>query len=173
MKYFLHSVVFVVVGLLAIYAYLNYGDEIYYAVFNEPAYYNIFVGTVAIDVTIANTEEERKLGLSNTKPLKDLQGKLFLFDKEGFYGMWMKDMNYPIDIIWVNNDLEIVHIEENVSPETYPKVFGPDEPARYVLETKAFFVSTYKIKEGFKLTMPPGLLPMDIKSAQELEYSER
>ena len=171
MKFILHSIFFLVLGFGLLYAYLNYSEDIYQAIFDRPVTYTIFVGSLGVDVTLADDPEERRQGLSGTEGLKELEGKLFLFDESKKHGFWMKDMNYALDILWINNDLEIVHIEENVSPDTYPKIFGPDEDARYVLEMKAFFVDTYRIEEGDKLILPPGLLPPDIKSSQSDEYS--
>jgi len=40
-------------------------------------------------------------------------------------------------MVWLNSDKQVVHIEENVAPETYPELFCPDEPAQYVLEVEA------------------------------------
>jgi uncharacterized protein len=67
-----------------------------------------------------------------------------VFDREGYQGFWMKEMNFPIDIVWLNKDKKIVHIEHNVSPDTYPKIFNPNnefnnEKSLYVLETNANF----------------------------------
>ena len=164
MKFIVHIIIAAVIGLGAIYLFQEYRDDIYYALFDTPAEYTIFVSTVAMKVTLADESSERKLGLSGTESLGDLEGKLFLFDEARPHGIWMKDMLIPIDIIWINNDLEIIYIEKLVYPDTYPKIFAPDSNARYVLETKALFVDTYKIKVGDRLTLPPGLLPSDVRA---------
>ena len=52
---------------------------------------------------------------------------------------WMKDMNFAIDMIWLDKDRQIVTIQSNVSPDSYPKSFCPDKPAQYVLEVNSGF----------------------------------
>jgi hypothetical protein len=73
---------------------------------------------------------------------------LFVFDKEGYYGFWMKEMNFPIDIAWLDKDKKITLIEKNVLPETYPQIFNPKSKNLYVLETKAGFFEKFGIKIG-------------------------
>lgn len=62
---------------------------------------------------------------------------LFVFPKDDAYGFWMKDMLAPLDIIWLSDTGSIVWIEEDVQPSSYPNVFYPNAPARYVLEMRA------------------------------------
>ena len=75
---------------------------------------------------------------------------LFEFAEPDFYGFWMKDMNYPIDIIWLSDDFRVVFIKENASPASYPETFMPSAPARYVLETAAGFSEKNNLKIGDK-----------------------
>ncbi len=85
----------------------------------------------------ADTPEKRQQGLSGRKDIVANTGVLFVFDSPGRQCMWMKDMNFNIDIIWLSSEKEIIHIEENVSPKTFPQSFCGAEPALYVLEVKA------------------------------------
>lgn len=109
-------------------------------------------------VEIRNTEEGRREGLSNTNSdyLCDSSkqdtsnytgcGLLFAWYSEGERIIWMKDMNYPINIYWLNKDMKIVHSEYNVATSTYnkantksSKIFGKGvHNAQYVLETKVY-----------------------------------
>jgi uncharacterized membrane protein (UPF0127 family) len=58
----------------------------------------------------------------------------------------MKDMNFPIDIIWLDKDKKVVYIVKNAPPESYPyEHFEPKEEARYVLEVAAGTVEDKKI----------------------------
>jgi poly-gamma-glutamate capsule biosynthesis protein CapA/YwtB (metallophosphatase superfamily) len=84
----------------------------------------------------AKTDEERTKGLSGTDELPAGEGLLFAFDEPGRHGFWMKDMNYPIDILWFDSQFRLVHKELSVDPSTYPHVFYPDRNALYVLETR-------------------------------------
>lgn len=106
------------------------------------------IGGTILNIGVADTDIKRELGLSGKEGLKDDEGLLFVFDTEGYYGFWMKDMNFPIDIAWLDKNKQIIYIESNVSPTTYPKVFSPSAPSLYVLETKANFFENNKIKIG-------------------------
>lgn len=66
-------------------------------------------------VTVAETEEEKQKGLSGLDNLPLDEGKLFVFEKPDTYSFWMKDMKFPIDIIYINGD-KIVSITENAKP---------------------------------------------------------
>ena len=76
---------------------------------------------------------------------------LFVFDRDGNYGFWMKDMKFPIDIIFADAQKKIIMIYHNVQPDSYPKVFYPNAPARYVLETPAGFADLNKINIGVQM----------------------
>jgi uncharacterized membrane protein (UPF0127 family) len=106
------------------------------------------IGGAMFDVTIADTPEKRKQGLSGTAFLPENTGKLFIFDTSDTYSFWMKDMNYAIDIFWLDDAKTIVHIAQSVSPDTYPTSFVPSKPARYVLETNAGVADSLGVKVG-------------------------
>ena len=65
--------------------------------------------------------------------------------------MWMKDMQFPIDILWLDAEYKIVFIKHVSTPETYPESFYSDVPARYVLELPAGFAREHDFKIGDKL----------------------
>ncbi|MBI2617975.1 DUF192 domain-containing protein [Candidatus Kaiserbacteria bacterium] len=106
------------------------------------------IGTTNIEIAIADTPQARRLGLSHLSSLREKQGLLFVFPKSDFHGIWMKDMLFPIDIIWLDENLHVVDLSLNVSPDTYPKTFHPKSPARYVLEVNAGFSEKYDVAVG-------------------------
>lgn len=108
----------------------------------------VYVNNKEISVNIANTDELRLLGLSFTEEINENQGMIFIFDVASRYGFWMKDMNYPIDIIWIDKNYKIVSLTENFSPDTFPKLVYPDYPVKYVLEVKAGFIENNNLKIG-------------------------
>ncbi len=112
------------------------------------------IGEIPLRVEIANSEEERKTGLSGRKELEGVNGLLFVFPEAGYHSMWMKDMSFPIDIIWISEDLKVIGIDESVSPDTYPRVFRPSEPARFAVETNVHFSDTFGLRVGHKVRMP-------------------
>jgi hypothetical protein len=71
---------------------------------------------------------------------------LFIFDQPQESKFWMKDMQFPLDILWLNEDREIIYIKESLQPETYPNTFGPDTPAQYVIEINAGLVEIFDIR---------------------------
>lgn len=103
---------------------------------------------------VAQNYDERVCGLSNRRKLDDSRGLLFIFEEPDKHGFWMKDMNFAIDILWMNQAGKIVFISDNVSPETYPEVFAPDVPASHVLEINAGQAEKLGLQVGSSLTLP-------------------
>ncbi len=101
-----------------------------------------------IRVTVADTEEEREKGLSGRLGLAPDEGMLFEFPEDGKYAFWMKDMKFPIDIVWISYSGEIVDIWQELGPETFPTVYTPRGEARYVLELPAGYVLKYNVRLG-------------------------
>lgn len=101
-----------------------------------------------ISLIVADTDETRTRGLSGKRSLPRDSAMLFVFPELGEHGIWMKDMNFSIDIIWLDQEKKIVHIEERISPETYPEIFYSKKKAMYVIETIAGFVAKNGLKIG-------------------------
>lgn len=115
---------------------------------------------IIADVVIS--EEDRKQGLSGRKNLNINEGMLFLFDRAGNYGFWMKSMKFPIDIIWIN-DGRIVGVEENIDPQIGAssidlKIYYPPVPAQQVLELAAGRVKLLRAKIGDAVKIRPLVL---------------
>ena len=101
-----------------------------------------------ISIIVVDTPETMQKGLGGRELLSGDEGMLFIFAKPELHGIWMKDMKFAIDIIWIDEEYKIVHIESNVSPQTYPKTFWPLAKSLYVLETKAGFALENELKVG-------------------------
>ncbi len=106
------------------------------------------VGDSIIEVEIADTPEQRAKGLSGRESLAENRGLLFIYDQPGLYGIWMKEMKFPIDIIWIDSNKKIISISKNIGPESFPEIFEPAVPAQYILEINAGFVDENRIKIG-------------------------
>jgi uncharacterized membrane protein (UPF0127 family) len=107
-------------------------------------------GKVRIDgvmftVDVADTDTERKQGLSGRRFLGEREGMLFIFDKNDQHGIWMKDMNFPIDVLWISENFRIIDIERNLEPSSYPEVERSSRPARYVLELPAGSIDIFSL----------------------------
>lgn len=106
------------------------------------------VGDTTILADVSRTDATREQGLSGRPSLSDGEGMLFIFDTPAQYGFWMKDMNFPIDIVWISAQKKIVGVEASVSPSTFPQIFTPKEPILYVLELPAGFAKKEHIDIG-------------------------
>ncbi|MFM2414745.1 MAG: hypothetical protein RI911_438 [Candidatus Parcubacteria bacterium] len=111
-----------------------------------------YVNGTPFRVHLLTTEFQRVKGLSGKETIEPNEGMFFVFEKDGEWGIWMKDMKFSIDVIWIDVDGTIVHIEPYVHPDTYPRVFTNTTPARYVLEVAAGTVDSYNIEVGNKVT---------------------
>ena len=109
------------------------------------------IGGQKIQVELAVTVAERTQGLSGRQSLDEGTGLLFIFDKSGQYPFWMKDMNFSIDMVWMNDKKQVLNVAENVSPDTYPESFCPAEPAKYGLEINAGSATQAGITTGVTL----------------------
>ena len=105
----------------------------------------------AIRAIVARTDTDRGLGLSGRDSLAADEGMLFIFPIDGPYGFWMKDMKFPIDIVWIDHGHIVKGVSQKVSPETYPNLFFPPAPIRYVLELNSGSAERFGIASGTKL----------------------
>ncbi len=97
----------------------------------------ILSDTTTFTFELADTDQKQIQGLSGRASIPNNYGMLFTFKTDDQYAFWMKDMLVPIDIIWLSDNGTILGVEDSISPDTYPAVFYPPQPVRYVLETRA------------------------------------
>ena len=110
----------------------------------------IFPNGRVVTAEIAKTEEERARGLMFRDRLGENEGMLFIFEEPDFYSFWMKNMKFPIDIIWLSEEKRIVYIASRVPPckrEPCP-TYQPYSKALYVIEVPAGFAEREKLKRG-------------------------
>ncbi|MHB1118416.1 MAG: DUF192 domain-containing protein [Minisyncoccota bacterium] len=106
------------------------------------------LGGEAFVLDVADTPLLREKGLSKREYLNRGTGMLFVFDKDDRYGFWMKDMQFPIDIAWLDSAYHIIDIKQGATPSSYPEIFLPLLPARYVVEAPAGFFTEHQVKIG-------------------------
>ncbi len=125
-------------------------------------YSHLSIGSAAIikirgaklKVDLAVTPTEMRQGLSGRKELANNEGMLFVFPTETVPSFWMKDMRFAIDIIWLDKQSRVVGIEHNMQPDSYPQLFSPSQPIKYVLEVKAGWAKKHAIKLGDRAELP-------------------
>lgn len=117
----------------------------------KPLQTRVFLGNSEIVVNVVDTPEGREKGLSGHKSLESNEGMLFIFPEEKQHGFWMKEMLFPIDIIWLDSKKRIIYVKENAKPESYPEVYTPSTAAQFVLEVPEGFFAQHHLKVGDSL----------------------
>lgn len=110
-------------------------------------------GGVSIHLEYATSSVAREQGLGGRTSVPEGYGMLFVFPKDDLYGFWMKDTLVPLDMFWLDDKGQVISVARSVSPKSYPSVFYPSVPARYVLETAAGFASAHAIATGTPLLL--------------------
>lgn len=153
----LKSIFFVCLGLLVI-------GWSFYAVFNKPApakyqvqqavattTHTLRFGNYVLPVELADTEALRERGFSGRERPLSGHGLVFVFDEPLVPAFWMKEMRFPLDIVWIREDWTVASVERGVEPESFPKTFSPEEPVLYVLELPAGDAAEFGIDTGVKV----------------------
>lgn len=117
---------------------------------------SVKLGQDTFSLEVADTYKERQIGLSDKKSLGDRKGMIFLFDEPTIPAFWMKDMDFPIDIIFLNGN-RVVSVFRNVpAPENKEErlpTYQPASPIDRVIEVKAGTAEKYSIDPGDELTV--------------------
>jgi uncharacterized protein len=107
-----------------------------------------------ISAFVADTDDKRSKGLSGVENMSGNQGMLFVFNYPSKQGFWMKEMMFPLDIIWLDSNNSVIHIEKRLQPCTsvlFCTVYSPSRDAKYVLETISGFTDLHSVNEGDKI----------------------
>ena len=111
----------------------------------------VTVGGVNLITSLSTTPDAQSKGLAIRDSLNENEGMLFIFETPQKYSFWMKDMKFPIDIIWINQEGKIVHIEKNLPPCVFllpcPS-YAPKDDSLYVLEVVSNFTNKFDINVG-------------------------
>jgi uncharacterized membrane protein (UPF0127 family) len=112
-------------------------------------------GGTIIYAEVADTPQKRAEGLMYREHLGADRGMLFTFSQAQAWVFWMKNTKIPLDLIWVNEKKQIVHIEQHVpictrTDDSCPQ-YRPNEDALYVLELAGGRAETLKLERGSKL----------------------
>ena len=113
----------------------------------------VIINDFDLRVYLAVTNDQQVNGLSVKDHLNENEGMLFVYEQPTRQGFWMKDMKFPIDIIWLDNNGTVVYIRDNLQPciITFPflcPIYIPDKDSLYVLETVSGFAKKHSIKIG-------------------------
>jgi uncharacterized protein len=124
--------------------------------FNDSNYLKgyVIIDDFKIFVDIALTDKQQQDGLSVKDFMNENEGMLFFLGNPTKASFWMKNMHFPIDIIWLDENFSIVHIEEELKPCTiafYCPSYKPLKESLYVLETIAGFANNHHLNIGDRI----------------------
>ena len=146
---------FILFSTVLFFSFFSESSENFFPFINTSERSAIFIRDVPVKVEVADTPSARRSGLSGKVSLPQGQGMLFIFDEDDFHGIWMKDMLFAIDIIWIDNKFAVIDIKEDVQPESFPSIFRPSKRSHYVLEVDSGFVEKHNIKIGDIVQLNP------------------
>ncbi|MFH1745132.1 MAG: DUF192 domain-containing protein [bacterium] len=110
---------------------------------------HLIIDNKKIKIEIADDYVEIVNGLSGREYLEKESGMLFVFNDKQIRDFWMKNMRFPLDIIWIN-DNKIIDISKNLLPEGENPLnhYYSPKPVNYVLEVNGGFCEKNNIKTG-------------------------
>ena len=112
------------------------------------------IGSAEFAVELAITSQEQIQGLSDRLALAPDTGMLFVYEQEGHRSFWMKNMHFPLDILWISEDCTVAGASLNVPPPEPGQAlaqlptYSPEAPVQYVLEINAGEVTTRGVTAG-------------------------
>ncbi len=136
---------FLVVAIVLLFLLISYRPETKFT--------SVCFSNVCITAEIADTPAKHSQGLMFREELEENEGMLFVFGSEGIYPFWMKNTHIPLDIIWIDRNSTIVHVEHAVPYTGNYLLYSSNMPAKYVIEIKAGFVENNKINLGDKVSI--------------------
>lgn len=108
-----------------------------------------------LKVKLAITASEKSKGLSLIEEMENYEGMLFVFSQPIQAKFWMKEMKFPLDIVYLNNEMQVLEIHENLAPcsEQCPHIVSATDNVRYVLEMEAGRTSELNLQVNQKIEL--------------------
>ncbi|MBN2518399.1 MAG: DUF192 domain-containing protein [Candidatus Altiarchaeota archaeon] len=110
----------------------------------------LFQNGATVRVSVADTVEKQNTGLSLVPSLAEGEGMLFVFPNPKIASFWMRDMMFPLDLIWIDEEFQVVQISEDLQPCSSDscQIYRSNELIQYVLEVNAGFIDENSIRVG-------------------------
>jgi uncharacterized protein len=115
---------------------------------DKVSFKDVKIGSETFKLEVADTEDARIKGLSNRDSLAKNQGMLFDFKTLDDWRIWMVDMHFNIDILWLDESGKVVYTKANATPASYPEVYHAYTSNRYVIELPSKTLERVDIKVG-------------------------
>jgi uncharacterized membrane protein (UPF0127 family) len=126
-------IIFGIAFLLILISFFIYGIASGPRLFKDHEKRTIKIGKVKYSLYVSDTESKRMQGLSDVAKMPKKQGMLFVFEKADTYGFWMKDMKFPLDMIFLREN-QIVDLKQNILESSFPQIFYPISAVDAVIE---------------------------------------
>lgn len=142
----------------------------------SPAYFSIFLAIILVILVIflfftidrdskidlkdfkldvVTTDLDRQKGLGGRDLINQNEGMLFDFsDNSDGRCIWMKDMRFAIDVVWLNKELNIIKLAKNISPASFPASYCSDQKPYYVLELPTKTIDSLKMSVNSQVSLP-------------------
>ena len=119
----------------------------------QTSFIPVKIGNKIVHAEIADTFAKQIFGLMGRKSMPEDQGMLFVFNDDLIEKFWMFNTSIPLDMIWIDSGKSIIYIQQNAQPcPVYNcPTYGPDLPARYVLEVNANYTVENNVSVGDKV----------------------
>lgn len=104
---------------------------------------------------IADSLLKQMIGLMYKKSIRSDECMLFDFNHDAEHGIWMKNMLFPIDVVWLDSKMRIIHIENRIQPCTKTfgcKTYNAGKNSRLVIEFRAGTAEKIRLKAGDALS---------------------
>ncbi len=108
---------------------------------------SVYVKGKQLRAQLADSFVKHMLGLMFRRNIGKDECMLFVFSRESRQGIWMRNMRFPIDVMWIGRGNRVVDLVENATPSSR-QIYKPCEDSKYVLETNAGFIKRNRIKKG-------------------------
>jgi uncharacterized membrane protein (UPF0127 family) len=117
------------------------------------------VGSKSYTLEVADRDETRQFGLMRRDSMRDDHGMIFVFKRESPLGFWMKDVRFPLDIIYLDGNGRVVSVKQM---KAYDQNTTPsDGPVQYAIELNEGQAASAGVKAGMTLKVPSGLTAKD------------
>ncbi|MGB5667288.1 MAG: DUF192 domain-containing protein [Maribacter sp.] len=105
---------------------------------------------VNLEIEIAESDYETETGLMYRKSMADNQGMLFIFPEVAMHSFYMKNTEFALDIVFINEKLKIASFQENAQP--YSEIgLSSKVPVKYVLEINAGLAEKWLLEVGDRI----------------------
>ncbi len=109
----------------------------------------LHINNKILNAIIADTFSKTMIGLMFRHNLQKNNCMLFIFKDNAIHDIWMKNMNFSIDIIWLAKNKKIINYIEDIKPckKVFCKIYKANKPSKYLIELNSNYIQKNKISK--------------------------